>query len=294
MIKKVAFVINPNAGGKKKENIIQLISENLSAKTPYDIFVWEEKNNFGEIQRQITSGKYDVVIAVGGDGTVNEVAKNLIYTDIVFGIIPRGSGNGLARTLGIPMDTKKAIQRIETGEMRTIDSGLINNKSFFCTSGIGFDAHIGKLFVTSKKRGLSSYFKITTRELFNYRAKKYTILFNNEMLVTKAFLITFANAGQYGNDFYIAPEAKLDDGKLHVAILKPFSAISIFPLLAKILRKRAHKSKSIKTFTSQNIKISDVRVSEFENVDIHFDGEPGSAENEIEVKINPASLKVIC
>src|ERR1700758_3904310 len=122
MIRKVAFVINPNAGGKKKENIIQLISENLSVKTPYDIFVWEEKNNFGEIQKQITSGKYDVVIAVGGDGTVNEVAKNLIYTDIVFGIIPRGSGNGLARTLGIPMDTQKAIQRIETGETRTIDS----------------------------------------------------------------------------------------------------------------------------------------------------------------------------
>src|ERR1700739_2282313 len=188
MIKKqVAFVINPVAGGKKKENIIQLISENLSAETPYDIFVWEEKNNFGEIQKQITSGKYDVVVAVGGDGTVNEVAKNLINTDIVFGIIPRGSGNGLARTLEIPMDTKKAIQRIETGDVRTIDSGLINDKNFFCTSGIGFDAHIGKLFVTSKKRGLSSYFKITTRELFNYRAKTYQISANGEILNLKAF-----------------------------------------------------------------------------------------------------------
>ena len=287
--KQVAFVINPVAGSKKKENIIKLISENLSDKTSYDIFVWEEKNNFEEIRRQITSGKYEKVIAVGGDGTVNEVAKNLIYTEIVFGIIPRGSGNGLARTLGIPMDMKKAIQRIESGVVRTIDSGLINEKNFFCTSGIGFDAHIGKLFVTSKNRGVSSYFKITTRELFNYRAKKYTILFNNEMLVTKAFLITFANAGQYGNDFSIAPEAKLDDGELHVAILKPFSAISIFPLLTKILRKRAHTSKSIKTFTSQN-----VRITELEKVDIHFDGEPGTAEKMIEIKINPASLKVIC
>jgi diacylglycerol kinase (ATP) len=288
MIKKVAFVINPAAGSKKKENIIQLISENLSEKTPYDIFVWEEKNNFGEIQKQITSGKYDVVVAVGGDGTVNEVAKNLIYTDIVFGIIPRGSGNGLARTLGIPQDTRKAIQRIETGATHTIDSGLINDKNFFCTSGIGFDAHIGKLFVTSKKRGLSSYFKITTRELFNYRAKSYRISSEGSEQLTKAFLITFANAGQYGNDFYIAPEAKLDDGKLHVAILKPFNVLSIFPLLIKILAKKAHKSGIIKTSVTENIKITGL-----EKVDIHFDGEPGTAENEIEVKINPASLKII-
>src|SRR6201982_1943644 len=95
--KQVAFVINPVAGSQKKENIIKVISENLSENTSYDIFVWEEKNNFAEIQKQITSGKYNVVVAVGGDGTVNEVAKNLIHTDIIFGIIPRGSGNGLAR-----------------------------------------------------------------------------------------------------------------------------------------------------------------------------------------------------
>ncbi|MGZ3921242.1 MAG: diacylglycerol/lipid kinase family protein, partial [Bacteroidia bacterium] len=187
---QVAFVINPVAGSKKKENIIKLISENLSERTAYDIFVWEEKNNFADIQKQITSGKYDIVVAVGGDGTVNEVAKNLIHTDIVFGIIPRGSGNGLSRTLGIPQDTKKAIQRIESGSVRTIDSGLINNKNFFCTSGIGFDAHIGKLFVTSKNRGLSSYFKITVRELFNYRSKYYRISTDGSEDMTKAFLIT--------------------------------------------------------------------------------------------------------
>ena len=287
--KQIAFVINPVAGGKKKENILKIIYNNLSADTAYDIFMWEEKNNFGEIQKQITSGKYDVVVAVGGDGTVNEVAKNLIGTNIVLGIIPRGSGNGLARTLGIPQETRMAVQRLESGTVRTIDNGTINGRNFFCTSGIGFDAHIGKLFATSKKRGLSSYFKITTRELFNYKAKTYSITANNETLLTKAFLITFANAGQYGNDFYIAPEAKLDDGLLHVAILRPFSVLSVFPLLVKILGKKAHQSKNIKTFTTNEIIISGLP-----KVDIHFDGEPGTAENEISVKINSASLKVIC
>lgn len=287
--KQVAFVINPVAGSKKNENIIQLISENLSGNTPYDIFVWEEKNNFGEIKKQITSGKYNVVVAVGGDGTVNKVAKNLIYTDIAFGIIPRGSGNGLARTLGIPQNTVKAIRRIEEGTIRTIDSGMINDRNFFCTSGVGFDAHIGKLFATSTKRGLSSYFKITTRELFKYRSKTYKISTDEEDIYTKAFLITFANAGQYGNDFYIAPEAKLDDGKLHVAILKPFSALTVFPLLGKVLAKRAHTSSKIKTITTQRL-----RISELPDVDIHFDGEPGTATGQIEIKMNPASLKVIC
>lgn len=287
---KVAFVINPVAGGKKKENIIKIISENLSPRTAYDIFVWEEKNNFSEIQKQITSGKYQTVVAVGGDGTVNEVAKNLTNTGINFGIIPRGSGNGLARTLGIPQDTKKAIRRIEEGSVRTIDGGFINDKAFFCTSGIGFDAHIGKLFATSKKRGLSSYFKITVKELLRYRAKTYRISANGETFKTKAFLITFANAGQYGNDFYIAPEAKVDDGRLHVAIMKPFSPFSVFPLLFKILRKKAHTSRKIHTFTTQALKIEQKNPGA-----IHFDGEPGNTQkNEIEVKIYPAALRIIC
>jgi diacylglycerol kinase (ATP) len=289
MKKQVAFVVNPIAGGKKQEDIIKIISENLTDKTSYDIFVWEEKNNFEEIRKQITSGKYNVVVAVGGDGTVNEVARNLIGTDIALGIIPRGSGNGLSRTLGIPQDAKKAIQRIENGEIRIIDNGYMNDQAFFCTSGIGFDAHIGKLFSQSKKRGFSSYFKITAQQLFNYRAKSYAISANGETINMPAFLITFANAGQYGNDFYIAPEAKLDDGLLHVAIMKPFSVFGFFPLLVNIMRRKAHKSRTIKTFTAKS-----VRVGELQTEAIHFDGEPGSMQNEIEIKINPGSLKVIC
>lgn len=288
--KKIAFVINPVAGSKKKENIIELISKNLSDKTSYDIFVWEEKNNFEYIRSQITSGKYGTVVAVGGDGTVNEVAKNLTNTSIHFGIIPRGSGNGLARTLGIPQNTTEAIKRIESGNIKTIDSGVINGVPFFCTSGMGFDAHIGKLFATSTKRGLSSYIKITLSQLLKYRAKSYEIVTSEETFHATAFLITFANAGQYGNDFYIAPTAKVDDGKLHVVIMRPFSVLSVFPLLVKILRRKAHTSRKIKTFTSQKILIRQ-GVPE----PIHFDGEPGMAQsNEVSISINPSSLHIIC
>ena len=287
--KRIAFVVNPISGRNKAIDMSALISQNLSNTTPYDILTWENASNFEEIRKQITSGKYSIVVAVGGDGTVNAVAKNLINTGITLGIIPRGSGNGLARSLGIPQNTIKAIKRIETGTIRTIDSGMINSKPFFCAAGIGFDAHICQLFAQNKKRGLSAYIKIGIQQFFSYKPKEYSIEVNNETLKIKAFVVAFANAGQYGNDFYIAPQAKMDDGLLHIVILKPFTLISACYLMVKILSKKAHLAKNILTLTAQSIKIKNLSTES-----IHFDGEPGSLENEIEVSIHPKSLKVLC
>jgi diacylglycerol kinase (ATP) len=287
--KFIAFVVNPISGPQKKENMVDVISKNMSGKTPFDILVWKDKNNFEEIRKQITSGKYTHVVAVGGDGTVNEVAKNIANTNIILGIIPRGSGNGLARSLDIPQNSIQAIKRIETGSVKTIDHGFINGKFFSCAAGIGFDAHICQLFAESKTRGLMSYVKISLMQFFSYRAKEYVIEINNETIKVKAFLIAFANAGQYGNNFYVAPEAKMDDGLLHVVILKPFNVFSALNLFVKVLVKKTHQSKNIVTLTAQHIKIKNLG-TEF----IHFDGEPGVIENEIEVNINPQSLKVIC
>ncbi|MFI5141311.1 MAG: diacylglycerol/lipid kinase family protein [Bacteroidia bacterium] len=289
MDKRIAFVVNPNSGPKKKENIVDVIEKTMSGKTPFDILVWKDKNNFEEIRKQITSGKYTTVVAVGGDGTVNEVAKNVANTNIVLGIIPRGSGNGLARTLGIPQNAIEAIKRVETGTVRTIDHGFINGKFFSCAAGIGFDARICELFAGSKTRGLMTYVRISLMEFLSYRAKEYTIHANNQTIKTKAFLIAFANAGQYGNDFYIAPQAKMDDGLIDIVILKPFNIFSACDIFVKVLSRKAHKAKSIVTFSAKEFKIKNES-----NTAIHFDGEPGLIENEIEIKINPQSLKVVC
>ena len=289
MDKRIAFVVNPNSGPKKKENIVDVIEKTMSGKTPFDIFVWKDKNNFEEIRQQITSGKYTTVVAVGGDGTVNEVAKNVANTNIILGIIPRGSGNGLARTLGIPQKAVEAIKRVETGKVKTIDHGFINGRFFSCAAGIGFDAHICELFAGSKTRGLMSYVTISLKQFLSYRAKEYTIQTNNETFKTKAFLIAFANAGQYGNDFYIAPQAKMDDGLIDIVILKPFNIFSACDIFVKVLSKKAHKAKSIVTFSAKEFKIKNES-----STAIHFDGEPGAVETEIEVRINPQSLKVIC
>jgi diacylglycerol kinase (ATP) len=287
--KRIAFVVNPSSGPRKTEDIARIISENMSGKVPYDILIWKDKDRFDEIREQLISGKYSMVVAVGGDGTVNEVAKNLMHTNIALGIIPRGSGNGLSRSLGIPQNAPEAIKRIETGIVRTIDSGSINGNFFLCTAGIGFDAHIGSLFAGNTKRGLSSYIKITISQFLSYRPKEYTIELNNETIKIKAFLITFANAGQYGNDFYIAPQAKLDDGLLHMVVLKPINLFSVIGLLVKILQRKAHLSKNILTYTSDTIKIKNLATES-----IHFDGEPGVIKDELLVSIKPHSLKVVC
>lgn len=288
MPRKILFVVNPNAGKKISDKIIALIKTEFPENISYQISVWKDKDHFSEIAKQIKNDGYTDVIAVGGDGTVNQVAKTVLNTNIRLGILPLGSGNGLARSLGISMNLKLCLKQIADGRSALIDSGTINDTPFFCTSGLGFDAHIGRLFASSVKRGLRSYVSIITRELFKYRAKTYVLHINGEVYRRKAFLITVANAGQYGNDFYIAPQADLQDGIFHVVVLKPFNAMTVGGILTKILRRKAHLSKSIETFTAAQLTI------ERETEDsIHFDGEPAFEAKSLLYVNHPKSLNVL-
>lgn len=288
MPRKLLFIVNPNAGKKKHEHIIQTIKDKFPKEIYSEIVVWKDKDDFTEISDLIGSGRFTDAVAVGGDGTVNHVAKSIVNTGMALGIIPIGSGNGLARSLGLSMKLDEVIKQIAEGKTVKIDNGQVNGIPFFCTSGIGFDAHIGNLFATSEKRGLQSYVKITLNELFRYRAKNYTLEFNGQTLRRKAFLITVANAGQYGNDFYIAPEANMQDGQFHVVILKPFHFWQVFGLLIKILGKKAQKSKRIETYVTNKIKITRDKKDT-----IHFDGEPALESPEVSFENLPASLNAI-
>lgn len=288
-MKKVAFIVNPKAGVRKKIDVQELIRSNFSKDIQFEILLWNDKNNFEKIKQKILQENFTISVAVGGDGTVNQVAKTIQHTNIVLGIVPLGSGNGLARSLGIPLNPIDALKRIETGSIRTIDSGLINNQSFFCTSGVGFDALIGNLFATSSKRGFWTYAKIIFRQLFGYKAQQYSLTMNGNTITRTAFLITFANAGQYGNDFYIAPAAKMDDGLLHVAVMRPFPLIMAPSLALKIIRRKAESSAYIETFSASEIKLVRSQAGA-----IHYDGEPDIMPQEIMIKVVPQSLKVIC
>jgi YegS/Rv2252/BmrU family lipid kinase len=288
MTRKIAFIINPTAGTKNKNLIRELIHENMPNHIQYEIMIWNEKNGFSDLWKEIIDKKFETVVAVGGDGTVNEVAKHTAGTGIKLGIIPTGSGNGLARSLGISMKTDRAVQTILKNSVTTIDGGSINNTKFFCTSGVGFDAHIGSMFAKNKRRGLFGYIKITLQELVAYKPQNYRIEVNGKIINRDAFLITFANAGQYGNDFYIAPQAKTNDGKLHMVILKPFPLLLSPFIIWKIDRKNAHKSRFIETFVTDKILLR-----RNEGGAVHFDGEPTEEGYDIEVKIKKAELKII-
>lgn len=288
MTRKILFIVNPNAGKRISNQIIETIRREFPANMYYQIAIWKDKDHFEEITSLLKTEGYTDAIAVGGDGTVNHVAKTILGTDITLGIVPIGSGNGLARSLGLSMKLEEVIRQIVAGKTAMIDSGTVNGRPFFCTSGIGFDAHIGNLFATSVKRGLQSYVKITITELFKYRAKNYTLKFNGNVIKRKAFLITVANAGQYGNDFYIAPLASMQDGLFHVVILKPFNPFHLPLMMTKILSKKAHLSTRIETYSTNSLVIE-----RDEKDTIHFDGEPAVEEKEVTYENKKSSLKVL-
>ncbi len=288
MSRKILFIVNPNAGKRMSGNIMDIIRKEMPENVYYQIAVWKSLYHFDEILGILKTQDYTDAIAVGGDGTVNHIAKSLLGTGIRLGIVPIGSGNGLARSLALSMQIEQVVKQIVEGRTAVIDSGTVNGIPFFCTSGVGFDAHIGNLFAASAKRGLQRYIKIIARELFMYRAKNYTIRINGQVLQKKAFLITVANAGQYGNNFYIAPQANIQDGLFHMVILKPFNVLKVVGLLHRILGRKAFLSRSIETYTASRIEIE--RDSEDT---IHFDGEPAMSGKTIVFENRPSSLTVI-
>ena len=286
--KKIVFIINPKAGAKSKVNVADIIKSTISGELDYEIIYWEHLAQWPEIKTKILTNNYDIAVAVGGDGTVNQLARTLINTNISLAILPKGSGNGLARHLTIPLETKKAVELLTNGKEISIDSGFINDEAFFCTSGIGFDAHIGTLFAENKTRGFFTYLKMTLSELIKYQSQEYLLTLNGMQIKRKAFLITFANASQYGNNVYIAPKADIKDGMIDICILKPFKFWDVPGIGWRLFNKTAHRSSFIEMHKASAVEI--IRSAEGP---IHFDGEPLTMGAKIQIEIKPASLKVI-
>lgn len=289
MAQKIAFVINPNAGVKKKINIIEFIKTHFPKHIAYDFIVWKNKDDFESVKQHILKGDYSIVVACGGDGTVNQVSSVVANTSMALGIFPLGSGNGLARSNKIPLDLKQALQVIEKAQIKKIDGATINNFPFFCTAGVGFDALIANEFATSTKRGFITYFKTTIKQFFGYTPNHYKITIDGKVIETKAFLITVANAGQWGNDVYIAPEAELNDGILNVSILKPFSFYAVPMIAIKLFSKKIHTSVNLQSEKGKQIDI------EFTGeLPVHFDGEPILVKNKLSICVLPLALNIVC
>ena len=288
MKEKILAIINPVSGNKPKEFIVDLMNkmfdkENIEIKTIYTNYQGEATH----IAKEHLLKGYKKFIAVGGDGTVNEVASAIVDTDAVLGIIPFGSGNGLARHLKIPLKPSDALKLIKSGNHTKIDYGKINDRKFFCTTGVGFDAHIGHVFSKLEGRGFGNYIKATISEFRRYQPERYEITINGTTIMRDAFLITFANASQYGNNAYIAPRADVQDGKMEIAILKSFPLFTAPAIGARLFMKNIDKSPYVETYQCNSVvvkrKSSDV---------IHYDGEPGEMGEVLSVKIVHKGLNV--
>ena len=225
---------------------------------------------------------------MGGDGTINEVATQVEGTNKLMGIIPFGSGNGLARSLSIPLGDVQAIKRINKLHVSKIDSGTFNGRKFFNMAGIGFDAQISARFAENVKRGLSSYVKIAFSEVSNYRSQHYRLTIDGKEYEHQAFMISVANSSQYGNNAHISPFASLNDGMLDICILKPFPLYKFPALVFRMFRKNTHKSNYLEIIQGSKISIIRDCVAA-----VHLDGEPIEMGTELSIGINPHSLNIL-
>lgn len=286
---RVCVIINPISGSGSKQNIPDEITAAFDQKK-YDVFfrITGYPDHATEITKDAVKDNFKYVIAVGGDGTVNEIAKALINTSSTLGIIPFGSGNGLARDLHIPLDSKRAIDIVLGDHIRTIDYGIANDHVFFCTCGVGFDAFISGKFAEEKQRGPLGYLRQVLEGVTDFKSDEYEIISDEGTLRERAFVVTCANASQYGNDAFIAPEADMEDGKMNVSILKPLNAIEIPQTTLQLFTKNIDKNgKMISLLTSQLV------IHRLREGIMHVDGEPVHTGKEIEVKIIPKGLKVL-
>jgi len=286
--KKIRFIINPKSGTYKKRNIKKLISKYLDKKNyDYEIFFTKSFNHATFLSKEAMLLNYDMVIAVGGDGTVNEVAKGLVNSKTALGIIPIGSGNGYSRHLKIPQEIDEAIKNILSSKYKLVDTLSINDNFFLGIAGIGFDAHIAKIFAGSKKRGFWSYAKLVIGEFFKYKSEKYELIVDGKKIIKKAFLLSFAKSSQYGNNIIIAPKAKLDDGYFNLSILKQPPIFAIFDIFFKLRKGSIHKSKYY-----ENLLCKEVIIKK-KVINAHMDGESFIFNDLVKIKIYPKTLKVL-
>lgn len=285
---RVLFIINPKSGPKFVKDLERRIEKTLDSRRFIAIFeLTKHAKHATSLAKDYIENGVNRIVAVGGDGTVNEVASALIHTDAILGVIPTGSGNGFARHLRIPSEVERAVRVINRGTVSLIDIGMANDQPFCCTTGFGFDAEVGHVFSQGRKRGFVSYIKSTIKVFLKYKAKNYKLSINDHSIEREAFLLTVANISQYGNNAYIAPNADITDGLLDVTILAPFPSYASASLGLKLFRRQLSKSKYAETF-----RVKELTVEQLDTSRLHYDGEPIAIDGPIKFSIASLALKV--
>lgn len=288
--RKILFIVNPHSGVGDKSNWIAIATKMLAQDFDLEFKYTTHRGHACELAQRAVTECVDIVAAVGGDGTVNEVASAIVNTETALAILPMGSGNGLARDLGIhTLLPFNALETIKQGHSIRIDYGTANGVPFFCTCGVGFDAHISWRFSRGRQRGFWNYLILCIREYFRYKPKEIILEFDGQQCVKRrAFIVNCANTQQLGNNAYIAPQADLQDGLLNVTIVRPFGFWAAIRIGTMLFLKQIDKIKYTETFTCRSLTMTVPRGTPF-----HYDGEPVRMPSEIRIEARPQGLKVI-
>ncbi|WP_236668649.1 diacylglycerol/lipid kinase family protein [Hymenobacter rubidus] len=285
---KTCFILNPKAGPSHRHDLPALIARYFGGREPdYEIRPTAYAGHAVELARQAATEGFRVVVAVGGDGTINEVGRGLLGTDAALGIVPQGSGNGLARHLKVPLGVPAALRRLAAPAFSRMDVGVMNGHPFFCTAGLGFDAHVSQHFAEAGSRGLSTYLRVTLREYRRYRPVPVQMNLDGQQRATDCYVLAFANASQYGNNAYIAPLADLRDGLLDVCLIDALPVGRAFRVsLAMALGTLP------KTNAAEYFRVPKGRVVAQAPIGFHVDGDYMGHAAEFTVDLLPLALAV--
>lgn len=289
-MKNIAFIVNPISGTRTKGRVAKLIRELLDPQqfSP-TVVLTEYAGHATQLAHQFALEGYYAVVAVGGDGTVNEVATGLVGTNTALGIVPNGSGNGFARHLDISTRMNRAIEMLNSSEVINVDYGMVNDKAFFSTCGIGFDALVAVKFSKGNTRGITGYVQNIVNNIFQYKSEHYHIQGDGVHVDTNALLVNFANANQWGYDAYVAPKASIQDGWLDMVIVDQFPVIAAAELTLNYLSKLIDEE----AFHSNTVRIKEVTLNRVTATPIHIDGDPVEMPEELHVKVVEDGLKVL-
>jgi diacylglycerol kinase (ATP) len=294
MNRKMVYLLNPIAGTGNKSYIKDIIIKRTTEQAiPFELLSTSPDGDYRFLEEKIKNDNVTDIIIVGGDGSISQVAGSLRHTGVHFGIIPCGSGNGLALTAGIPRIPDKALDIIFEGKSGFIDSFYINNRFSCMLSGIGFDAQVAHEFAKQPERGLWTYMRVTAKNFFNARPRSFQLTVNGNSISTKAFFISIANSNQFGNQFTIAPRASLTDGMLDIVVVQKMSKLQV---LWSVLQQMRYGNVNEDMFSKNKILYFHTKQLEIGNpglAPLHIDGDPAETAGHFTVSVVPSAFKLI-
>lgn len=291
---KIRFIINPKAGSSRKlQGMNGLVRELLGKETGiFEVKATDGKGSASALSKEARDKGYEFVFACGGDGTINDVARELVGTRTALGIIPAGSGNALARTLGIPPEPSEAIGLVKTGAVRDIDVGVACGRYFFTTAGFAFEALLSKKYnegpLTQRIRGIAPYYALALVEYLRFRPERVSLEVDGTGLTVEPLLLTAANTGQWGANAFISPGAKIDDGLLDFCVVPKSGVLRTLEFGLRVMRGSVEAYKGFQCLRGKEAVIKGRRATY-----AHVDGEPFEAGGDLSISVLPGALRVL-